>query len=167
LSLLNHLMASVLKKSLPTVGFNQGNLIVQMPTHFLGLVGLDDEFSLGGVVASLLDFLPTFSPILSVIESRSALTNRMINRRDAIAAEFNAQILKSIASGDSSVSALVSRRNPAVAACTHSINRLNAMAASRAALCMFSDASIDLHYVGGVAELDNKLPQIARSSMKT
>jgi hypothetical protein len=96
----------------------------------------------------------------------------MINRRDAIAAEFNAQILKSIASGDSSVSALVSRRNPAVAACTHSINRLNAMAASRAALCivlegMFSDASIDLHYVGGVAELDNKLPQIARSSMKT
>jgi len=169
LSLLNHLMGSVLKKSVPTVAFDNGHLSVRTPTHFLGLMGADTEASIGGAVASLIDSVPTFSPITAALESRSALIARIIDRREALREEYNRKIDEIVGNDRSSElkrSALRSRRNRAINACDNSIQRLTTLSASRAVFCivvegMFSDAPISLDYVGTVALIDNKLPQIA------
>ena len=173
LSLLNHLMASVLKKSLPTLTYANGGVVVQTPTHFLGLMGVNTEFSISNVVTSLIDSLPTFSPINAAIESRAALVTRITNRREALKVEYGEQIRPLVAQGAAGNTqagnralALGRRLEKAVAACNASIARLNAMLPSRAVFCvvvegMFSDAPISLDYVGTVALIDNKLPQIA------
>ena len=169
LSLLNHLMSSVLKKALPTIAFSDGKLIVNTPTHFLGLMGVDTEFSLGGVVASLLDALPTFSPITFAIESRADLIARITRRKAALAAEYNDKIgqliLHSGSTTNAQVMSMTSRKNKALAACDASIAGLNSLPASKAVFClviegMFSDTPISLDYVGDVARIDNQLPQI-------
>jgi phospholipase C len=169
LSLLNQLMSSVLKKALPTIAFSDGKLIVNTPTHFLGLMGADTEFSLGGVVASLLDSLPTFSPITFAVESRARLIDRITRRKAALAQEYGALIQKLLqqsgGTSSPSVMAMLSRRNKALEACDNSIKGLTRMAASQAVFClviegMFSDAPISLDYVGDVAIIDNHLPQL-------
>lgn len=169
LSLLNHLMSTVLKKSLPTIAFSDGKLIVNTPTHFLGLMGMDTEFSLGGVVASLLDSLPTFSPITFAIESRADLIARINRRKVALTAEYNEQIRQltlRYGAGSTMVMARTARKNKALHACDESISRLNGLPASSAVFClviegMFSDTPISLDYVGEVARIDNQLPQLA------
>ena len=169
LSLLNHLMGSVLKKSVPTVAFDDGRLFVQTPTHFLGLMGVDTEHSIGGAVASLIDSVPTFSPTTAALESRSALIARIIDRREALREEYDRKIAEIVGADQPAElrrNALRSRRNRAISACDASIQRLTALRPSQAVFCivvegMFSDAPISLDYVGTVARIDNKLPQIA------
>jgi len=161
LSLLNHLMLSVIKKSAPTIAFEAGrqdNVFVQTPTHFFELMGVDTQTSVGGVLASLVDSMPTFTPILAAIESRSALINRIMKRRDDLAAEYFEQVKHN--------PALAGRGQKAIDACNESINELTNLSAQQAQFCiviegMFSDAPISLDYIGEIARIDNKLPQIA------
>lgn len=171
LSLLNNLMVTVFRKTVPTIAFSDGNLVVQTPTHFLGLAGIDTEYSLSNIVTSLIDSMPTFSPFTAVIESRPALIERINARRTALAEEYGAQIhalaLRNINNvNGAKIAALTGRMNRALAACDKSITRLNNLPEWRAQFCiviegMFSDAPISLDYVGTVANIDNKFPQIA------
>lgn len=169
LSLLNHLMASVLQKVVPTISFDHGNLVVSTPTHFLALMGIATEYSLGGAVASLIDSFPTFSPVAAAIESRSALVARMTLRGVELAREYDEQIAGLMVKyGHDSplVTQRKVRRAKALAAVEGAINRLHRMAANRAVFCivvdgMFTDAPISLEYVGAVARINNIFPQIA------
>lgn len=169
LSLLNHLMASVLKKALPTIAFSDGRLVVNTPTHFLGLMGAETSVDLGGVVASLLDSLPTFSPITFAVESREQLISRIRRRKAALEREFGEKIRElvrhSASLNDPQVIALTLRMNNAVAACNASVESLNRLPSQKAVFClviegMFSAAPISLDYVGDIARIDNLLPQI-------
>ena len=156
LSLLNTLSSVALKKAMPTIEYVDDRLLVSTPEPFLDLLGVQREYSLGGLAEDVIKDLPTFTSISVKIMSRDALIARLEERKQKIDAAIEAAL----------GGAMGPVRSKAAVACEKAIDQVQRLPRSRTAYClvvegMFTDRDIELHYVGKVAEIENELPQIA------
>ncbi len=161
LSLLNNLSSVALQRAAPTIGYQDGNVVVSTPSSFLDLMGVDRVFSLGSTVGSIISDLPTYTPLSAQLISRTDFIARVENRIAALTAEFKAQLT----AGNLSASVVNTRKLRAIKECRKSLETLQQQNDFSAAYClvlegMFTDTNVDLRYVGTVARIDNQLPQI-------
>jgi phospholipase C len=164
LSLLNNLSSVALQKALPTIEYDRGNVVISTPTHFLDLMGVDRVYSLGSIAAKIIDGLPTFTPFWARLMSRADFIARLTTRKAEIVREFTDRI-RVVGVNHVSVPALRIRMNNATNACDKAIQRLQAMTDTTGAFClvlegMFTNPEVDLRYVGTVAEIENRIPQL-------
>jgi phospholipase C len=161
LSLLNNLSSVALQRASPTIGYQNGNVVVSTPSSFLDLMGVDRVFSLGSFVGSIIADLPTYTPLAAQIMSRSDFIASVQRRITNLVAEFKVQAR----SGSLGANAVNARQVKAIKACQKSLELLQRHNDQSAAYClvlegMFTDSNIDLRYVGTVARIDNQMPQI-------
>ena len=161
LSLLNNLSSVALQRAAPTIGYQDGNIVVSTPSSFLDLMGVDRVFSLGSFVGKVIADLPTYTPLSAQIMSRTDFIAVIERRKKALEEEFKQQAR----SGPLGANVVNTRKLRALKECQKSIDLLKQHNNSSAAYClvlegMFTDTNIDLRYVGTVARIDNQLPQI-------
>ncbi len=161
LSLLNNLSAVALQRAAPTIGYQDGNVVVSTPSSFLDLMGVDRVFSLGSFVGSIVADLPTFTPLSARIMSRADFIASVQSRVEDLAEEFKAQARTSSLGRN----AVLVRQRRALKECEKTLEFLRRQNDQNAAYClvldgMFTESNIDLRYVGTVARIQNQLPQI-------
>lgn len=115
-------------------------------------------------MGELVEGVPTFSPVTAVIESQSAFLRRLNDRKDLLYEEFerNSDYWSPRDHGDRERE----RQGRIMEVMQTEIDRVQDMPADQAVFSLviegvFSDASVDLAFIGTGANVENKLPQIA------
>ena len=164
LSLLNFLSSVALQKASPTIRYINGDVVVMTPSPFLDLMGVDRTLDLPSVVGSVVESLPTYTPISAQLMSRTDFIARIEDRKAKINEAFIERIQR-VGPGDPRVASWNSDRQNAIEACDASIGKLRNLSDELAAYClvlegMFTNPEVDLRYIVTVVEIDNQIPQI-------